>query len=290
MLFNAVIASSIISFVAALPAPAPAPAPAQSVDWKTVDYSGVDWKTVDYSGVDWKTVSYDFSNVDWKTVNYGNNNAAATGTPKAAAATTATPVTTQAVATPAVAAPSSASSSSSTSAAPASATVGLITVRSGSSYQYAPVHACGGKLQVGGDSCSSYVPNVSGLDGIAPTNETSYVVNFEGASAGDAPLALNVAVAGGQTVYISNEGAATVSTPHSGATPDGAVTGPFTISQFSGNGLASLALNGKQDFVVCPDGGKNYLYSSSKTSRTDCSGVDVMASQLANAPTAYEWA
>lgn len=264
MLFNSLIASSILAFVAAVPAPAAEP---QNIDWKTVSYN-VDWKTVDYSGIDWKTVSYDFSNVDWKTVNYGG----------------ATPVPTTARATStAKASPTSSAAQTSATAAPVGP-YSFVTARSGSPVHLLPIYPAG-TLQIGSSSSPfSYTPPSVAAAGVSVPVTQAAQFNVGQGTAG-----LDVGVPGGQQLYVKSDGTIGYTQPHSGSIPSGASTREFSIQK--GTGTDQLLFNGKAQFLACPLSGKSGQYEitvAEKTTRTDCTGVGIVGA-ITSGVAAYQW-
>ncbi|ORY75789.1 hypothetical protein BCR37DRAFT_395467 [Protomyces lactucae-debilis] len=268
MLFNALIASSIVAFASAAPAP---------VDYKTVDYCGVDWntvkydvdwKTVDYSGIDWNTVKYD---VDWKTVNYG------APTPAAAAAAGPTPVGTPAAA--------SSAAPAATSAPAVANAFNFISTRSGDiNVHLRPLYAKGNAIRIGGTVPNSQTPNVPQLAGFPTTSTTSFLI-----ASGRASLA--VSVPGGQQVYVNSDGRLSYTVPHSGNTgTDSTVTG-FSVAS-SGSSNVNLNFNGKNSFLACPvsgAAGEYDIYAAEKTTRTDCTGISILGTPNANPPQAWQW-
>ncbi|CCG84221.1 protein of unknown function [Taphrina deformans PYCC 5710] len=255
MQFSALIAASILSFVAGSPIAAPAPQATSydlsGIDWKTVNYN-VDWKTVDYSNVDWNTI-------DWNSV-FGNKPAAATPTPAAGA--------------PAAATTPTAAAATATASAASDSSFTLVSIHSGSDLQYQPVHASNQKLQIGGDPSNSISP---GGVPVPVTNITSFHSGQDG-------LALNVASPGGQQVFVNADGILGFTTAHSGSVPVGATLKGFAVSD------NDLTFNGKQQFVACPVGatGVYDLGVEEKVTQTGCTGVALRATN-GNTAAAWQW-
>ena len=246
---NFLIAASILAFASAAPVDFNT-VDYSGVDWKTVDYSGIDWNTVDYGNIDWKTVNY---NVDWKTVNY--NGAAAT--PTATAAST--------VAT--------------ASATPTGVANGftLISSRSGSNVHLLPIYAKGNKLQLGGTAPQSCTP--PGVN-VPVQNYTSYQVSPSG------NMGLRVVVPGGQQVYVAQDGTVSYTTPHSGNTGTGSTVTGFSLSDAA---RPALQFQGKRGFAACPDEGVYTVTYLDFSSRTDCLGIDLLATDASSSAAAWEW-
>jgi hypothetical protein len=102
---------------------------------------------------------------------------------------------------------------------------------------------------------------------------------------------MDVAVPGGQQVYVAAGGALGYTAPHSAYIPDDAQRATFAnTAQQSENGVGTLTFD-KQGFVACPTGeGRPPVYQvyawipkANGTLRTDCTGIEFTTAQYTGA-------
>ncbi|KAI1484434.1 hypothetical protein F5X96DRAFT_683605 [Biscogniauxia mediterranea] len=128
------------------------------------------------------------------------------------------------------------------------------------------IQASGGKFWVGKDAstyCPSDVPDLdcSGYNG----TDTVFI-------GGNNTLSLNVAVPGGQQVYIATDGALSYSVPHA-APPEGAVTTGFWREGSEGFMGAVFFGHNDTSAFVCPTGEENVYQVFLGSGIANCSSV-----------------
>jgi hypothetical protein len=129
----------------------------------------------------------------------------------------------------------------------------LISSRSGSDIQYAPVTASNQSIWLNKPTGSYCPSNIKPTGGCPPGNTTDF-------TGGDSTLALGTVVPGGQQVYIELEtGAVKYTEAHSAAIPEGDIQTGWNLSSI--NEIQYLA-NEHGGFIACPAGkdkqGKNF--------------------------------
>lgn len=157
-----------------------------------------------------------------------------------------------------------------------------LAIRSGSDIQYASIDANGTRILLNGGT-SSYCPDVSGIDCSGFSNSTIF-----SKSSASSTLSLDVAVAGGQQVYVDATGALRFTSPHSAYTGTGSSSTGFGLV----DGGLHLRYNGS-GFLACPLGaahGNAYqVYAAGAVNVGDaCEGFEFRTSQ-ATGPSAYEY-
>ncbi|KAJ6021193.1 hypothetical protein N7540_006697 [Penicillium herquei] len=121
---------------------------------------------------------------------------------------------------------------------------GVTAARSGSPIHFLPLTASGSHFYLGGQT-STYCPSEVVPGCSSRTNSTI----IYGQSA------LDVAVPGGQAIYVDPSGALSFTTPHSAYIPAGSSSGPFTyVPGSSSDPLGSWTYSGKgaSGFMACP--------------------------------------
>ncbi|KAI1416954.1 hypothetical protein F5Y13DRAFT_185785 [Hypoxylon sp. FL1857] len=107
------------------------------------------------------------------------------------------------------------------------------------------INASGGKFFVNRNT-SAYCPEVDGLDCSAyPGSKTVFV-------GGNNTLSLDVAVPGGQQVYIAADGSLSYTVAHSAALPDGAVATGFERTRSESFGAPVVLGHSGQFWLMCP--------------------------------------
>ncbi|KAI1208380.1 uncharacterized protein F4807DRAFT_461708 [Annulohypoxylon truncatum] len=108
------------------------------------------------------------------------------------------------------------------------------------------INASGGKFFINKDT-SAYCPDdVENLDCSAyPGSKTVF-------TGGNDTLFLDVAVPGGQQVYIAADGSLSYTVPHSGALPEGAVATGWSREQSQAFGAPTILANSDQSWTICP--------------------------------------
>ncbi|KAI1807213.1 hypothetical protein F4811DRAFT_567063 [Daldinia bambusicola] len=108
------------------------------------------------------------------------------------------------------------------------------------------INANGGKFYVNKNTSSYCPPNVPNLNCSAfPGTRTVF-------TGGNNTLFLDVAVPGGQQVYIAKDGSLSYTIPHSGALPEGAVTTGFERSISLSGGAPVVLSHSGQFWLMCP--------------------------------------
>ncbi|KAH1371604.1 hypothetical protein KXW65_007430 [Aspergillus fumigatus] len=118
----------------------------------------------------------------------------------------------------------------------------VMSARSGSPIHLLPMNAAHGNFWLG-ESPSTFCPEpVEKVSGCPPGTTTRF------ASAN----ALDVAVPGGQRIYVDPRGALRFTTAHSGSIPPGSSTGPFVHSAGTPFGHFAYKGQGAKGFIACP--------------------------------------
>ncbi|KAK7756957.1 hypothetical protein SLS62_000973 [Diatrype stigma] len=109
------------------------------------------------------------------------------------------------------------------------------------------INANGGKFWVNRET-SAYCPD--GIEGLDCTQLPGTSTVFTG---GNGTLSLNVAVPGGQQVYIAPDGSLSYTEPHSASMPDGSVSTGFSRQRSESFGAPVNVFNSiMEGWVACP--------------------------------------
>ncbi|KXT02392.1 hypothetical protein AC578_174 [Pseudocercospora eumusae] len=140
-----------------------------------------------------------------------------------------------------------------------------VAIRSGSDIQYAPIAASGTNFWLNKDTVTYTPSNV-------PVNTNATTSTVFGYYLPADTLSLDVAVPGGQQVYVSADGALKYTVAHSASTGEGSTVNGFGISEghllFENNDFIAVATNETSNL---PDG-KGTAYQIYAASRTDLAG------------------
>ncbi|KGO49115.1 hypothetical protein PEXP_011640 [Penicillium expansum] len=126
---------------------------------------------------------------------------------------------------------------------------GVISARSASPVHLLPLNAGGTYFWLGGHA-HTYSP----IPGIPDTNQT-VITNGH---------FLDVAVPGGQAIYVDNKGALRFTSPHSAYEPTGSSDGPFEYTPGSSFGHWSFKGHGASGFMACPTTNATISYRRSR--------------------------
>ncbi|RKF64161.1 putative secreted protein [Erysiphe neolycopersici] len=106
-------------------------------------------------------------------------------------------------------------------------------------------------------------------------------------------LGLYTNVAGGQAVFVTNEGELGYTRAHSGSSPSGSVNNPFQYTPGTDQGATGTLTFNSNTFVACPvpdQAGVYQIYAAAAPnfSKPDCIGVGVATSTYTGTP-AYQY-
>ncbi|KAI1374162.1 hypothetical protein F4677DRAFT_427392 [Hypoxylon crocopeplum] len=110
------------------------------------------------------------------------------------------------------------------------------------------INASEGKFWINKNTTAACPTDVDGLDCSAYSGSDTV---FAG---GNNTLSLNVAVPGGQQVYIAKDGSLSCTAPHSGALPEGAVASGFSRLRSEVFGAPVNLYNSGRYWYICPIG------------------------------------
>ncbi|KAK0713965.1 hypothetical protein B0T26DRAFT_622668, partial [Lasiosphaeria miniovina] len=116
------------------------------------------------------------------------------------------------------------------------------------------IQANGGRFWIGKPPSAYCPPDVAGLDcSVYPGASTVF-------SGGNDTVFLNVAVPGGQQVYIAPDGAMGYTPPHSAFMPDGSVVSGWWREISVAGGAPTIVGNGQSSMMACPAAGQDGVY------------------------------
>ncbi|KAE8137138.1 hypothetical protein BDV38DRAFT_89624 [Aspergillus pseudotamarii] len=168
---------------------------------------------------------------------------------------------------------------------------GVVAARSASPIHFLTLNAANSHFYLGGKAATYCPENVEKLGACPPGKETSLL--------GDKYL--NVAVPGGQSIYVDPKGALSFTTPHSGYTPPGSSTDGFAYKPGKNGTLGSWTY--KNGFMACPTSNstivpgnpKWQVFAASKNATVptgnirDCLGFSAVAAPYTGPVAAWEY-
>ncbi|KAF7158076.1 hypothetical protein CNMCM5623_002588 [Aspergillus felis] len=149
----------------------------------------------------------------------------------------------------------------------------VMSARSGSPVHLLPLNAAHGNFWLG-ESPSTYCPeSVEKVGGCPPGTTTRFA----------SETALDVAVPGGQVIYVDPRGALRFTTAHSAYIPAGSSTGPFVYTAGTPFGHFAYQGQGADGFAACPKSNGTathwqvYAAVANVTGGAECLGFDALA-------------
>ncbi|KAI0012655.1 hypothetical protein F4779DRAFT_567473 [Xylariaceae sp. FL0662B] len=149
------------------------------------------------------------------------------------------------------------------------------------------INASGGKFWINKDAAAYCPGSIDGLDCSAyPGSKTVF-------AGGNGTLSLDVAVPGGQQVYIAPDGSLSYTVPHSAQMPEGSITTGFSRSRSEAFGAPVNLGNSDKFWYICPIGDgepreKTYQLYIGHTEGEDCHVTQVRTYQ-SSGPDAWEY-